>query len=118
MEFIRVLFLSPFFATTRSMPLPLVGGTTSSFSIDATLMRLSDARGVPARRSARRRSIALMCGPRQCPFSDIFVHDRTQARLQALRRSTGRSEEHTSELQSLMRTSYAVFCLKKKTKQK
>src|SRR3546814_7853835 len=28
----------------------------------------------------------------------------------------GRSEEHTSELQSLMRISYAVFCLKKKTK--
>src|SRR3546814_1317805 len=29
-------------------------------------------------------------------------------------RRTGRSEEHTSELQSLMRISYAVFCLKKK----
>src|SRR3546814_4016116 len=29
-------------------------------------------------------------------------------------RSDRRSEEHTSELQSLMRTSYAVFCLKKK----
>src|SRR3546814_1531104 len=29
-----------------------------------------------------------------------------------------RSEEHTSELQSLMRISYAVFCLKKKTKQR
>src|SRR3546814_3408049 len=28
---------------------------------------------------------------------------------------SSRSEEHTSELQSLMRTSYAVFCLKKKT---
>src|SRR3546814_5592637 len=28
--------------------------------------------------------------------------------------STSRSEEHTSELQSLMRSSYAVFCLKKK----
>src|SRR3546814_5345276 len=28
---------------------------------------------------------------------------------------TSRSEEHTSELQSLMRISYAVFCLKKKT---
>src|SRR3546814_3070334 len=28
-----------------------------------------------------------------------------------------RSEEHTSELQSLMRSSYAVFCLKKKSKQ-
>src|SRR3546814_10584237 len=30
--------------------------------------------------------------------------------------TTQRSEEHTSELQSLMRLSYAVFCLKKKTK--
>src|SRR3546814_1462238 len=29
-------------------------------------------------------------------------------------RGPGRSEEHTSELQSLMRISYAVFCLKKK----
>src|SRR3546814_2175782 len=30
-------------------------------------------------------------------------------------RTSGRSEEHTSELQSLMRISYAVFCLKKQT---
>src|SRR3546814_5867205 len=30
--------------------------------------------------------------------------------------TSGRSEEHTSELQSLMRISYAVFCLKKKKK--
>src|SRR3546814_6751241 len=33
-------------------------------------------------------------------------------------RHESRSEEHTSELQSLMRISYAVFCLKKKNKQK
>src|SRR3546814_6362680 len=33
-----------------------------------------------------------------------------------LDRPLGRSEEHTSELQSLMRISYAVFCLKKKKK--
>src|SRR3546814_9639429 len=32
------------------------------------------------------------------------------------RQGSGRSEEHTSELQSLMRISYAVFCLKKKKK--
>src|SRR3546814_6487948 len=32
-------------------------------------------------------------------------------------RIAGRSEEHTSELQSLMRISYAVFCLKKKKTQ-
>src|SRR3546814_2802828 len=35
--------------------------------------------------------------------------------LAAPRNSLVRSEEHTSELQSLMRISYAVFCLKKKT---
>src|SRR3546814_1626053 len=34
------------------------------------------------------------------------------------RARASRSEEHTSELQSLMRISYAVFCLKKKKKQK
>src|SRR3546814_6907749 len=33
-------------------------------------------------------------------------------------RARNRSEEHTSELQSLMRISYAVFCLKKKNKYK
>src|SRR3546814_9034868 len=33
-------------------------------------------------------------------------------------RTGGRSEEHTSELQSLMRISYAVFCLKKKKQHK
>src|SRR3546814_7088023 len=35
-----------------------------------------------------------------------------------IRIKSQRSEEHTSELQSLMRISYAVFCLKKKTKKK
>src|SRR3546814_10016009 len=34
--------------------------------------------------------------------------------VKRLRDRDGRSEEHTSELQSLMRISYAVFCLKKK----
>src|SRR3546814_3867873 len=47
---------------------------------------------------------------RRCPDSDesrgIKIYDA----------GTGRSEEHTSELQSLMRISYAVFCLKKKKK--
>src|SRR3546814_5539696 len=37
--------------------------------------------------------------------------------LGILHRLAIRSEEHTSELQSLMRISYAVFCLKKKTTQ-
>src|SRR3546814_7533275 len=39
-----------------------------------------------------------------------------RAQLVAVIRQRLRSEEHTSELQSLMRTSYAVFCLKQKQK--
>src|SRR3546814_4375756 len=38
------------------------------------------------------------------------------SRLRDQRAADARSEEHTSELQSLMRISYAVFCLTKKTK--
>src|SRR3546814_9733221 len=38
-------------------------------------------------------------------------------RFDAVADPTVRSEEHTSELQSLMRISYAVFCLKKKNQQ-
>src|SRR3546814_8123920 len=41
-----------------------------------------------------------------------------ELRLGTRKAQTVRSEEHTSELQSLMRISYAVFCLKKKNKQK
>src|SRR3546814_5854767 len=39
---------------------------------------------------------------------------RRRPSLIAMLDKAGRSEEHTSELQSLMRSSYAVFCLKKK----
>src|SRR3546814_2952822 len=42
----------------------------------------------------------------------LHVHGREPGHLALL--PLGRSEEHTSELQSLMRISYAVFCLKKK----
>src|SRR3546814_6644439 len=44
------------------------------------------------------------------------IESSTDPNLSAIRSS--RSEEHTSELQSLMRISYAVFCLKKTTKTK
>src|SRR3546814_7383697 len=40
-------------------------------------------------------------------------HRRRNRGCAGCQRRTGRSEEHTSELQSLMRISYAVFCLKK-----
>src|SRR3546814_1442215 len=44
-----------------------------------------------------------------------YVEDEVRCRYQPAPAGEARSEEHTSELQSLMRISYAVFCLKKKT---
>src|SRR3546814_5881940 len=53
-------------------------------------------------------------------FLDRFVRNSTVNRFGPVREVEKtlvlRSEEHTSELQSLMRISYAVFCLKKKNK--
>src|SRR3546814_10823259 len=67
-----------------------------------------------------------MAGERVCSsgFAD-HISERRQGdgelprrggrrRAVAIKRYVARSEEHTSELQSLMRISYAVFCLKKK----
>src|SRR3546814_5447815 len=44
----------------------------------------------------------------------IILDQWNRGRRRAIWISRSRSEEHTSELQSLMRISYAVFCLKKK----
>src|SRR3546814_7848428 len=44
--------------------------------------------------------------------------DKLSTQLTAAGKTVGRSEEHTSELQSLMRISYAVFCLKTKNNNK
>src|SRR3546814_7384339 len=74
------------------------------------------------------KAVAQIGGP-ICPIAEVpavrYVDDRTRPRgdeARENRRCDGgvdaRSEEHTSELQSLMRISYAVFCLKKKTKKK
>src|SRR3546814_6372012 len=48
--------------------------------------------------------------------TEIEITDLKLVKCQMYERARLRSEEHTSELQSLMRISYAVFCLKKKTK--
>src|SRR3546814_5536986 len=57
---------------------------------------------------ARGAACAASAAGSNCPRSALPAHSR--------RVPTPRSEEHTSELQSLMRISYAVFCLKKKNK--
>src|SRR3546814_4977305 len=48
------------------------------------------------------------------PVGRLKDAERSPFRLSPSGLTRGRSEEHTSELQSLMRISYAVFCLKKK----
>src|SRR3546814_11117321 len=67
-------------------------------------------RSTAERRSAKKPTIR--AAGRTSPYRPSDQTARTSARGQF------RSEEHTSELQSLMRISYAVFCLKKKIKQK
>src|SRR3546814_8783537 len=60
------------------------------------------------------------------PYTTLFqssgsgssaARDRPSRSGRSTRSASHRSEEHSSELQSLMRISYAVFCLKKKIKQ-
>src|SRR3546814_3474259 len=57
---------------------------------------------------------AITRGERWGRLVPIRPHPRTKA-SKPIRAPLRRSEEHTSELQSLMRISYAVFCWKKKT---
>src|SRR3546814_7533665 len=46
----------------------------------------------------------------------IYHGDVTEEEVRATYRKAQRTEKHTSEIQSIMRNSYAVFCLKKKIK--
>src|SRR3546814_3943385 len=48
------------------------------------------------------------------PAGQLHLAEESQRLVDRQHHQVGRSEEHTSELQSLMRISYAVFCLKKK----
>src|SRR3546814_7590234 len=68
------------------------------------------------------RQYAVMAQPvHAAPDDDVAVrewHARGLVRTRRPAEQERRSEEHTSELPSLMRISYAVFCLKKKTRQK
>src|SRR3546814_9465507 len=80
-----------------------------SFLADSRLLQ-QDARYMPRPRAMHGGSNAcrtpVCCGGRQCRLLGWAGCGAIQEM---------RSEEHTSELQSLLRISYAVFCLKKKT---
>src|SRR3546814_9391539 len=72
----------------------------------------------PDQRPFRIRQISAIhdCSSKRSSESEVRLNGNPfcQRGLSPSRLREGRSEEHTSELQSLMRISYAVFCLKKK----
>src|SRR3546814_4204825 len=91
-----------FVQTKRSIPAKSWNADVPSWLLT---MMASAASGLPMPSSRRRRSMCL-AWPWRLPSRGT---DCT-----AKNGNHPRSEEHTSELQSLMRISYAVFCLKKK----
>src|SRR3546814_5877565 len=100
---------------------------TDTLFPDTTLFRSPDGHGIAAGVRRRRLRAALLhpAGGRSAPpraAGDVRLRPRGQQHRPQERplpprprRPHPRSEEHTSELQSPMRISYAVFCLKTKT---
>src|SRR3546814_6141534 len=70
-----------------------------------------------AKKSSVQKPVQKGAGGRGGISEAMSHHDEAVATEVARNAYSRRSEEHTSELQSLMRHSYAVFCLKKKKKQ-
>src|SRR3546814_6819845 len=83
-----------------------VNDRAAAVALDKHLQALADRPASPARDT-----VVVVGGG----FTGIEVATEMPDRLREILGQ--RSEEHTSELQSLMRISYAVFCLKKKNKQ-
>src|SRR3546814_2397006 len=99
--------------------------TTRVRSVPRVRARTGAARPVPRRRfgcahedCAPIEGREARCSPsiRQACLALLVLSAHIPIRQAAEEQSHFRSEEHTSELQSLMRISYAVFCLKKKKK--
>src|SRR3546814_10709884 len=91
--------------------------TDTVFPYTARFRSARDARADVDRAADRRCGRAVDVGHAQVD-ADLFENlgiDLLVGVEGIIARIVERSEEHTSELQSLMRISYAVFCLKKKT---
>src|SRR3546814_6369249 len=100
--------LFPYTTLFRSNGGVLIGGTSRSAMAEPT-------RANRSARLAGRSAVnaALGARVRMASAPALSILPRFPKSLET-ERFEGRSEEHTSELQSLMRISYAVFCLKKK----
>src|SRR3546814_3467496 len=111
-------------------PSPLAAPVTiavfpSSLPISEYLQSGAVARRAPSLEQRRKGDRPIAISVDQKPLVDVAVAaiisrraggEKLARALRFFADRPDRSEEHTSELQSLMRISYAVFCLKKKTK--
>src|SRR3546814_10563056 len=97
-------------------------GSWTNWSL--SLVALADAvcliteMSIPSLRQARRQLDMLASQDLGDLPIYVIVNRHERGFLKSIKTGKARSEEHTSELQSLMRISYAVFCLKKKKTQK
>src|SRR3546814_4419690 len=112
--------LFPYTTRFRARPIsydvdPLNSGQRNRRNVD-TLAH--SVKGNPMPVEERQRCVwpetAEVEGGRSGDVRETTLACRNNCRVLAARKILRRSEEHTSELQSLMRISYAVFCLKKK----
>src|SRR3546814_10849544 len=83
-------------------PISLLTATTESSAVSAVI-------------ALRAASISTRPSPPTGSTTTSAPIERSHSAVSSTQACSVRSEEHTSELQSLMRISYAVFCLKKKT---
>src|SRR3546814_1438156 len=93
-------------------------GLLRSLTVDALGHGHSAVADAVFAREPERKAIEAVAGDTGTTFTGIWLATEDERRLERVLARTSdasdRSEEHTSELQSLMRISYAVFCLKKK----
>src|SRR3546814_3823780 len=98
----------------RHHPALLANGASCSHSLPVGSPNPSPADAFAKRVS---RTVLTRGGPQKCVAVMARRRDRQKGRFSRTGPAHTRLEEHTSELQSLMRISYAVFCLKKKKQQ-
>src|SRR3546814_1270677 len=102
--------IKPKLPIVARQPRPRIDGARNGNAVRAGHL---DSRDVPVLKELERQPRGSMT--RAIDADDIAAANLDERKgIAADTSHRGRSEEHTSELQSLMRSSYAVFCLKKK----
>src|SRR3546814_8228631 len=108
--------MTPYFPPRRSSELQTVAGATLNRFCGSSMQGIHMAAGAIAMGAGQAFICAGIESMTRVPMMGFnpMPNPALADRIKGAYMSMGRSEEHTSELQSLMRISYAVFCLIKK----